>query len=484
MDGLLLLVRLLLSATFAVAGITKAADPAGTRQSILDFGAPGALARPVAWLLPLAELACAVALLPAAWAVWGAAGTLALLLLFIAVIGISLIRGRRPACHCFGQLHSEPVGLSTIARNVVLSGMAGLVILEAREMPSPSYMGWLSGLGRFEAAVWAFSLAVAVLAALWIWSLLHLLRQNGRLLLRLEAVEAELGLRGDPPPPGLPVDTPAPPFRVAALDGSMVTLDTLRQAGDSLLLIFTEPGCGGCDALMPHAAEWQQAHADRLSIALISRGSLETNRAKAAEYRLRNFLLQVDEETSSAYHAEGVPTAVLIRKGLIASPVASGAEAIHELVAKAAAPPPLAKGELAPEITLPDLNGEAVDLRELRGRRHLLLFWNPDCGYCQAMLADIKSWERDAADDAPRLVVVSTGAPEANRAQGFRAPMVLDHGFRTGELFGATGTPSAVVLDEAGRVASVVGVGAEEVLALARGTVGKSEILAVNTERL
>jgi hypothetical protein len=51
-------------------------------------------------------------------------------------------------------------------------------------------------------------------------------------------------------------------------------------------------------------------------------------------------------------------------------------------------------------------------------------------------------------------------------------------------LFGATGTPSAVVLDEAGRVASVVGVGAEEVLALARGTVGKSEILAVNTERL
>src|ERR1035438_2334535 len=88
MDGVLLLVRLLLSATFALAGLAKAADPAGTRQSILDFGAPAFLARPMALLLPLAELACAIALLPAASAVWGAAGTLALLLSFIVAIGI------------------------------------------------------------------------------------------------------------------------------------------------------------------------------------------------------------------------------------------------------------------------------------------------------------------------------------------------------------------------------------------------------------
>src|SRR5580658_4551217 len=119
MDGVLLLLRLLLSATFAVAGITKVTDPKGTRQSILDFGAPAWLASPVARLLPLAEVACALALLPAASAVWGAAGTLALLLIFIAAIGISIARGRRPACHCFGQLHSEPVGFATIARNLL-----------------------------------------------------------------------------------------------------------------------------------------------------------------------------------------------------------------------------------------------------------------------------------------------------------------------------------------------------------------------------
>ena len=474
MDGLSLLLRLFLSGTFAVAGITKLTDPQGTRQSILDFGAPGWLARPAARLLPLAELACAIALLPAASAVWGAAGTLALLLIFIAAIGNSLARGRRPACHCFGQLHSEPVGFATLARNVVLSAMAAVVILAARETTSPGYIGWLAGLGRFEAAVLAFSIALAALAALGIWSLLHLLQQNGRLLLRLEAVEAELGLRPAPPEPGLPVGDPAPSFRVAALDGSMVTLDALRQAGETILIVFTEPGCGGCDALMPDVARWQQTYADRLSIVPISRGALDANRAKAAEHGLLNFLLQVEEETSSLFRAEGTPTAVLIKNGRIASPVASGADAIHALVAKATVPPPLAQGDLAPDLALPDLDGESIGLHSLRGQRHLLLFWNPDCGFCQEMLADIKTWERHPIEDAPHLLVVSTGLPDPNRAQGFLASVVLDQGFRTGQLFGADGTPSAVLLDEECRVASGVKVGAAEVLALARGMAGQA----------
>ena len=116
------------------------------------------------------------------------------------------------------------------------------------------------------------------------------------------------------------------------------------------------------------------------------------------------------------------------------------------------------------------MNGAAVALRGLRGQPHLLLFWNPDCGFCQQMLEDIKAWERDPPYGAPRLLVVSTGTPEANRAQGFRAPVVLDRDFQTGQLFGAQGTPAAVLLDAEGRVASSVGVGAQDVLALARAT--------------
>jgi thiol-disulfide isomerase/thioredoxin len=250
----------------------------------------------------------------------------------------------------------------------------------------------------------------------------------------------------------------------------MVTLDSLRQAAEATLIIFVEPCCGGCDALMPDVARWQQVYADRLSIAIVSSGALETNRVKAAEQQLRNFLMQIGEETSRAYQAEGTPTAVLIKNGRIASPAASGAAAIHALVSKAILPPPLAKGDLAPDLSLPDLDGAFIDLRGLQRHRHLLLFWNPDCGFCQAMLQDIKGWESDRPDDAPQLLVVSTGEPEPNRAQGFRSPVVLDQGFQAGQLLGATGTPAAVWLDEDCRIASGVGVGAEEVLALARRT--------------
>jgi hypothetical protein len=45
--------------------------------------------------------------------------------------------------------------------------------------------------------------------------------------------------------------------------------------------------------------------------------------------------------------------------------------------------------------------------------------------------------------------------------------VLLDATFKTGELFGVSGTPSAVLLDEGGRVASAVAIGAEAVLTLA-----------------
>src|SRR5436305_13543076 len=94
----LLIARLVLSLVFLVAGLTKLADRTGSRQPLLDFGVPARLATPGGLLLPLAELAVAVALLPLASAWWAAVGALALLLLFIAGIAFNLARGRRPEC--------------------------------------------------------------------------------------------------------------------------------------------------------------------------------------------------------------------------------------------------------------------------------------------------------------------------------------------------------------------------------------------------
>ena len=50
---------------------------------------------------------------------------------------------------------------------------------------------------------------------------------------------------------------------------------------------------------------------------------------------------------------------------------------------------------------------------------------------------------------------------------GLSSPVVLDQHFAAGRAFGAGGTPYAVLLDEEGKIASEVAVGAQAVLELA-----------------
>src|SRR5947207_14996389 len=146
MTLLLVFARLLLCVVFLIAGLAKLADLAGSRQALRDFGVPAALADPFGLLLPLAELAVAVALLLPATAWWGAMGALALLLLFVGGIGYNLARGRHPDCHCFGQLHSAPAGWPTLIRNLVLATIAGLVVVFGRNSPGLGLFDWLAAL--------------------------------------------------------------------------------------------------------------------------------------------------------------------------------------------------------------------------------------------------------------------------------------------------------------------------------------------------
>ena len=83
------------------------------------------------------------------------------------------------------------------------------------------------------------------------------------------------------------------------------------------------------------------------------------------------------------------------------------------------------------------------------------------------MLPDLKEWESGAPKDAPRLVVVSAGSEEANKEMGLASPVLLDQQFAVGRAFGASGTPSAILVDEEGKIASQVAVGAPAVMELA-----------------
>lgn len=98
------------------------------------------------------------------------------------------------------------------------------------------------------------------------------------------------------------------------------------------------------------------------------------------------------------------------------------------------------------------------------------MFWNPGCGFCEAMHEDIRAWERRPPPAAPRLVLVSNGDGAANRRMGLSSIVLLDESFSVGPRFGVNGTPSAVLLEADGRVASEVAVGAPGVLELAGGS--------------
>jgi thiol-disulfide isomerase/thioredoxin len=123
-----------------------------------------------------------------------------------------------------------------------------------------------------------------------------------------------------------------------------------------------------------------------------------------------------------------------------------------------------------PDVALPDLSGKTVRLSDLRGRPAVVLFWNPDCGFCQHMLPDLKAWEAEPPSNASQLMVVSMGTVEENTEMGLRSPVVLDQDFTTGRAFGVSGTPTAVMVDAEGRRASGEAMGASAVLELLRET--------------
>jgi peroxiredoxin/uncharacterized membrane protein YphA (DoxX/SURF4 family) len=509
MEITLLVARVLLAAVFFVAAATKLADRAGARRAAVDFGVPAAVATPFAFLLPLAELAVAGALLPGASAWWGALGALALLLLFVAVIAFSLARGRKPDCRCFGQLSSSPVGWMTLVRNGVLAAAAAFIVSQGPDQADPSAVD-LSGLSTVEVSLVIGGIALFALVAAQAFLLVNVVRQNGRLLLRLERVEeslvaAGLAAGGDEAAfekgPGLPVGSQAPGFQLTGLYGETLTLDALRAPGKPIMLVFTDPNCGPCSAMLPEIGRWQRAHAAELTLALITRGTPDENRAKVTEHGLINVLLQQDREVAETYQEAGTPSAVIVLPdGTVGSPLAAGADAIQALLARtvgvpgaaparlpasaplpsthgsgngAAAPsPPQAGpriGEPAPPLKLPDLTGRTINLTGYRGTKTLVLFWNPGCGFCQQMLDDLRAWDNQPPEGAPKLLVVSAGSVEDNRAMGLRSPVLVDDSFTVGSAFGANGTPMAVLVDEEGNIVSEAVAGAPAVMALARG---------------
>jgi hypothetical protein len=126
-------------------------------------------------------------------------------------------------------------------------------------------------------------------------------------------------------------------------------------------------------------------------------------------------------------------------------------------------------GELAPRFSLSDLRGRLLNSEDFLGEDTLLLFWNSGCSYCQAMTEEIRSWEDNPPKRAPRLVILASGreADIRTRTRDLRSLILLDTEFDVGPMFGSNSTPSAVLIDGEGKIASSLLIGERKVLALA-----------------
>ncbi|MCV7440788.1 thioredoxin family protein [Mycobacterium paraense] len=278
----ILAARLLLAGMFAVAALTKLLDRGGARGAVTAFGVPRAAAAFAGSALIAGEFGVAALLL--AEPRTGAVAALLALAGFSVVALVSLARGRAIECHCFGRLSSAPLGWPTLARNGCFAALAGLVALD----------------GRFG---WALTTFAVTMLVLWL----------GPAARRRRASRT-----GDAAGLALPDRA-----------GRVWTLDTLQENRRPLVLVFSQPGCGACDALLPDVARWQDDLGGHVTVALINGGP--------AGHRVP---LELIDETRAAFAAYGItatPSAVLIDGGRRVD-TARGAGAIGELVERAARP--------------------------------------------------------------------------------------------------------------------------------------------------
>jgi uncharacterized membrane protein YphA (DoxX/SURF4 family)/thiol-disulfide isomerase/thioredoxin len=337
MDFFLLCDRMVLAVVFAVAGVAKVFDLPGSRKALSDFGLPDRLARAAAGLLPVAELLTAILLLPNFAAVWGAVIAAGLCVTFAAVITANLLNGRAPECHCFGQLHSRPISWGLLIRDAVLAIGAGTILWWGPGVPIVALAGMLKHiavtqplpLGAALLALLGFAAQLMVLAAM--------LQQNGRLLLRVDKLEAAAAGAGTfaPPPPaaaGLPAGSAAPSFHLLSENGR-VSLEFLLLDGRPVVLIFSDPDCGPCRELLPEIARWENQFAEAANFVIVSRRPAAAVERLIGDTAFRNIAWQEDREISQSYRSNGTPAAIVVRPdGRVGSWLATGRPAIEKLV--------------------------------------------------------------------------------------------------------------------------------------------------------
>ncbi len=472
MDAVLLIIRLVLFAILAVAGIGKLLDREGAEKAVKAFGIPEPFVKTFAILTPIAELIFASCFLFVGFSWPGAAGALLLMVTFIGGMLIQIVKGEAPDCHCFGQIHSEPVGPKSLIRNILIAILPIVLLLNGRE-----FQGY--PLGESDAAILsnsilAFLVVAAFVTATYVW---RLSKENSALKRQLDLLEMletgasiiERDEAGDPTD-SLPIGAPFPDFSLPDTAGKRITFDHLMADPLPKLFLFVGPTCRPCKAMLDEFADWRREFEGRVRMVFVSRGSAAENIERFGAELADGMLLQKNMEFAGQLHIKWTPAALFVGSdGNIASHPAVGDMAIRDLVGKLRSED-LTKpgyhiknsqkrgrikiGEPIPDFEATDLKGSPISRKTFIGKPTLTFFLSTTCGYCSEVIDQIRKWENSPERNGTNAIIFSEGDVETHKAYGLSTPIVIDDGYRLSGNLGMFSVPSGVLIDENGVIAT------------------------------
>jgi peroxiredoxin len=342
------------------------------------------------------------------------------------------------------------------------------------------------------ALVSAVLIALEALTLISIWIMLYqLMKQQGRILLRLDKLAEQNGETG--PSAGLPVGTAFPSFSFPDLAGQTIALEDFL--GKRVLLVNWSPQCGFCGLIAPDLSKLQPDFLkENVQLLLLSQGTAESDGKLAQEHGLVcPILLMKGAQAPEPFQSLGTPAAYLLdEQGKVSKAVAVGAEQVPSLARESVGQSTknrkrlrgeqalgesrierngLKPGTPAPSFQLPDLHGSTVSLEEYRGRRVLLVFSDPHCGPCDELAPQLARLHREHRDNNLAIIMVGRGDAEENQNKaerhGVEFPVVLQEQWKLSKEYGIFATPVAFLIGEDGLIKKTVARGVEEILALA-----------------
>lgn len=142
------------------------------------------------------------------------------------------------------------------------------------------------------------------------------------------------------------------------------------------------------------------------------------------------------------------------------------------------APVGLPLNSVAPPFELTAYAGGAISLTQLLayGKPLLLIFTNPTCGPCVVLFEEVKEWQHSHSEQLT-IALISFGSIKenfVNVARNGLGQVLLQQKREVAEKYGANVTPTAVVVNTDGRIASPLAAGADDIRALLTTILGNS----------